>query len=97
MKLGQFVVAAIGDKDCTLTNQLYQVWKSNQQPFTVAGVKYTSIKKHSTSAVAKAVKTRWYTFVDGSSMEVLDSEDYKPRKEIESLCWRSVKTWFEVE
>lgn len=97
MKIGQFCIATIGEKTASLSNSLYQIWKANPQPFTIDGVEYKSVKKHSTTVIAKAVKTRWYTFTDGAMMEVLEGESYKPRKEIEAVAYRSVRTWFEVE
>lgn len=96
MKLGQFVVAYIDGRECTLGNQLYQCWKSKPSTFIVDGQTYNKIVKHSTTVVAKAKKTRWYTFTDGSMFEVLEEEDWKPNQPIDSICWRSIKTWFEI-
>lgn len=97
MTLGQFCTAEVNGKQVNLSNSIYQSYKVNPQPFTVDGIQYTSIKKHSTQVLSKAVKTKWYTFTDGSMMEVVSGEDYTPQREVESVCWRSIKTWFVCE
>lgn len=97
MKLGQYCTATIADKTCTLTNQLLQTWKSNPRPFLIDGIEYTKLTKKSTTVSSRAVKTRWFTFADGTMIEVLESDSYMPRKDVEAIAYRSVKTWYIAE
>lgn len=97
LALGQFCIAQIGDKTCTLTNQLLQTWKSNPRPFTIDGVEYTKLTKKSTTVPSKAVKTRWFTYSDQTSIEVVEGSDYEPHKDIEAVAYRTVRTWYIVE
>lgn len=96
MKLGQYALAYIDGKECPLTNTLYQRWKAAPSTFIVDGTEYNKITKHSTTSPAKYRKSIWYTFADGSNIEVLAEEDWRPKREPVGVCWRSVKTWYEI-